>query len=61
MVFFASKHRVRQLSALQKLWMTPVAYSLKYIAGGVMFLADRFDERVTSSILKKTTFKGDIK
>lgn len=61
MVFFTSNHRVKKLSFLSKLWMTPVAYALKYLAGGVMFAADKFDEKVTLEILTKTTVKGDKK
>lgn len=61
MVFFASRHRVNKLSILKKLWMTPVAYSLKYIAGAITYIADRFDEKVTLEILKKTTVQGGRK
>lgn len=61
MVFFASKHRVRKLSFLSKLWMTPVAYALKNLAGVVMFVADKFDEKVTLEILTKTTMQGEKK
>ncbi|MUG00786.1 hypothetical protein ECC01_06855 [Bacillus tequilensis] len=60
MVFFSSRHRVSKLSFLSKLWMTPVAYVLKFLAGGVMHMADKFDEKVTLAIVSNTTFKGDI-
>lgn len=58
MVFFTSKNRVAKLSFIKKLWMTPTAYILKYLAGGVLFLADRFDEKVTFEILTKTSYEG---
>lgn len=53
MVFFASRHRVKKLPFLQKAWMTPVAYALKYLAGAVLFLADKFDEKVTYALVSK--------
>ncbi|KZR57537.1 hypothetical protein [Pseudobacillus badius] len=58
MVFFASRHRVKGLPLHKRLWMTPVAYILKYMAGGVMVLADKFDEKVTFDIITNT--KGDV-
>lgn len=60
MVFFASRHRVSKLGFMSKLWMTPVAYVLKYVAGGIMYMADKFDEKVTLEIVSKTTVKGDM-
>lgn len=32
--------------------MTPVAYGLKYLAGTVIYIADKFDEKVRFEILK---------
>ena len=52
MIFFSSKHRIKDLSFLNKLWMTPVAYGLKYLAGTVIYIADKFDEKVRFEILK---------
>ncbi|OMQ06790.1 hypothetical protein BXO87_01935 [Bacillus sp. GZB] len=60
MVFFSSRHRVNKLSFLSKLWMTPAAYLLKFLAGGVISMADKFDEKVTLAIVSNTTLKGDI-
>lgn len=60
MVFFASRHRVKKLPFLQKVWMTPVAYALKYLAGAVIYLADRFDEKVTYA-LTNTLREGDVR
>jgi hypothetical protein len=60
MVFFASRHRVKKLPFLQKVWMTPVAYALKYLAGAIIYLADRFDEKVTFALVTNTC-KGDVR
>lgn len=51
MVFFTSRNRVKNLPFYKKFWMTPVAYVLKYIADGVMVVADKFDDKVTFDIL----------
>lgn len=40
--------------------MTPVAYALKYLAGAVIYLADRFDEKVTYA-LTNTLREGDVR
>lgn len=61
MVFFSSKHRVKKLSFFSKVWMTPVAYTLKYVAGAISFIADKFDEKVTLEIVTKTTYQGGKK
>ncbi len=53
MIFFSSKHQIKDLSFLNKLWMTPVAYGLKYLAGTVIYIADKFDEKVRFEILKR--------
>lgn len=60
MVFFASRHRVKNLPFLQKVWMTTVAYALKYLAGALVFLSDKFDEKVTLALLTNTR-KGDVR
>lgn len=59
MVFFTSHHRVKTLPLHKRLWMTPVAYILKYLAGGVMVVADKFDDKVTFDIL--TNHKGAVR
>ena len=61
MVFFASKHRVNQLPMVKKVIMYPIAYALKYMAGAVTYLADRFDEAVTFEIMSHTKFNGGLK
>ncbi|MDQ0176241.1 hypothetical protein J2S08_002078 [Bacillus chungangensis] len=61
MVFLTSEYRVKKLPCYQKLWMYPIAYILKYIAIGVTFMADKFDERVTYEILTKTTYEGKVR
>lgn len=59
MVFFTSRHRVKNLGLVERLWMTPVAYILKYIAGGITFVADKFDEEVTAKlVVNAITRKG---
>lgn len=57
MVFFTSNNRVKNLPLHKRLWMTPIAYVLKFLAGGVMVAADKFDDKVTFEIL--TSHKGD--
>ena len=52
MIYFTSKNRVRKLPFLQKLWMAPVAYILKYSAGGVLLLADKFDAKVVCALIE---------
>lgn len=51
MIYFTSKHRVKRLSLLKKLWMTPSAYVLKYLAGGICYVADKFDEKVAFELV----------
>ena len=51
MVFYSSFHKVKKLSLLNKVWMYPTAFVLKKVANGVVSLVDKFDERVTLSIL----------
>lgn len=60
MVFFASRHRVKNLPFLQKVWMTPVAYALKYLAGALLFLSDKFDEKVALALVTHTR-EGDVR
>ena len=40
--------------------MTPVAYALKYLAGAIIYLADKFDEKVTYAITN-TLCEGDVR
>lgn len=61
MIYFTSNHRVKKLTFLSKLWMTPVAYTLKYLAGGITYVADRFDEKVATAIITNNTIQGDVK
>lgn len=51
MVFFASKHRVKQLPIYKQVALYPVAYTLKYLAGGIVYLGDKFDKLVVSELL----------
>lgn len=60
MVFFTSRHRVKKLGLVERLWMTPVAYVLKYIAGGITYVADKFDEKVTMEILGEVLSRKDV-
>lgn len=61
MVFFTSRHRVKKLGLSERLWMTPVAYVLKYIAGGVTFIADKFDEEVTAKLVVNAISHKEVK
>lgn len=61
MVFFTSKHRVKQLPLYKKVVLYPIAYVLKYLAGGVIYVADKFDEVVTFEILSNTDYNGGRK
>lgn len=60
MVFFASKHRVKNLPMYKKLVMYPAAYILKYLAGGIIYLADKFDESVTVSLVNNAKLKEEM-
>lgn len=58
MVFFTSRAKVKKLHILKRLWMTPVAYALKYMAGTVMYLGEKFDTKVAFEILLNTRTAG---
>ena len=60
MVFFTSKQRVKNLPFYKKVAMYPAAYVLKFLAGGLVFLADKFDETVTVALLSNEKLKEDI-
>lgn len=51
MVFFSSKHRVKNLSVVTKLWAYPVAYTLKAISQAVVKCVDKFDETLTMEMI----------
>jgi hypothetical protein len=53
MVFFASKHRVRALPLLEKIWIYPTAYALSFMAKGILAVVDRFDAAVLSRLAFK--------
>lgn len=59
MIFFTSAKRVKELPLHKKVILYPIAYMLKFGAGAVIHLADKFDEVVTYELI--TIREGEVK